>query len=58
MLDVTVWRQKDSMTVHLVNLTNAMTMKGPIREFIPLPEQKVAIRVPGKVKKVHPLLEK
>jgi hypothetical protein len=45
-LDVVVWRQKDSMTVHLVNLTNPMMMKGPVREFIPLPPQRVAIRLP------------
>ena len=35
-LDVTVWRQRDSMTVHLVNLTNPMMMKGPLREMIPV----------------------
>jgi hypothetical protein len=34
-LDVTVWRQKNSITVHLVNLTNPMMMKGPTREVIP-----------------------
>ena len=45
-LDVTVWRQKDSITVHLVNLTNPMMMKGPIREFIPVGEQKVRLRLP------------
>jgi hypothetical protein len=45
-LDVTVWRQKESMTVHLVNLTNPMMMKGPLREFIPLPAQEVAVRLP------------
>jgi hypothetical protein len=45
-LDVTVWRQKDSMTVHLVNLTNPMMMKGPLREFIPTPPQRVAVRLP------------
>ncbi len=45
-LDVTVWRQKDSMTVHLVNLTNPMMMKGPIRELIPVGEQKVRVRLP------------
>ena len=28
MLDVTLWAQKDSVTAHLVNLTNPMTMKG------------------------------
>ena len=46
LLDVAVWRQQDSMTVHLVNLTNPMMMKGPIREFIPTPPQKVTVRLP------------
>ena len=46
-LDVTVWRQKDSMTVHLVNLTNPMMMKGPLRELIPAPAQKVSVRLPA-----------
>ena len=46
MLDVTVWRQKESMTVHLVNLTNPMTMKGPYRELIPCPAQSVRVRLP------------
>jgi hypothetical protein len=57
-LDVTVWRQKESMTVHLVNLTNPMMMKGPLREFIPLPAQQVAIRVPAgrRVKRVQLLV--
>jgi hypothetical protein len=45
-LDVTLWRQKSSMTVHLVNLTNPMMMKGPIREFIPVGEQRVRIKLP------------
>jgi hypothetical protein len=45
-LDVTLWRQKDSMTLHLVNLTNPMMMKGPVREFIPTPPQNVALRLP------------
>lgn len=54
-LDVTVWQQKNSLTVHLVNLTNAMMMKGPIREFIPLGEQKVQLRLPegAKARKVR-----
>lgn len=46
-LDVTAWSQQDSMTVHLVNLTNPMMMKGPIREIIPLPGQRVQARIPG-----------
>jgi hypothetical protein len=45
-IDVTVWRQKSSMTIHLVNLTNPMMMKGPLREFIPLREQDVRIKLP------------
>jgi hypothetical protein len=45
-LDVTVWRQKESLTVHLVNLTNPMMMKGPVRELVPIGEQRVRVRVP------------
>jgi hypothetical protein len=44
-IDVTVWRQESSMTVHLVNLTNPMMMKGPHREFIPV-DQQVSIKIP------------
>ena len=46
MLDVAVWRQAGSVTVHLVNLTNPMMMKGPIREFFPTPPIHVAVRLP------------
>lgn len=46
-IDVNFWRQKTSMTVHLVNLTNPMMMKGPIREFLPVGEQKVRMKVPA-----------
>ncbi len=45
-LDVTIWRQKNSLTVHLVNLTNPMMMKGPFRELIPIGEQKVRLPWP------------
>ncbi len=57
-LDVTAWRQKDSLTVHLVNLTNPMMMKGPFRELIPVTEQRVRVRLPeGKrAKKVQLLV--
>jgi hypothetical protein len=46
-IDVTVWRQRDSMTVHLVNLTNPMMMKGPLREAIPVGPLKVRLRLPA-----------
>jgi hypothetical protein len=46
-LDVTVWQQAHSLTVHLVNLTNPMMMKGPVRELIPVGEQIVRVRLPA-----------
>ncbi len=46
-IDVTIWRQRDSMTVHLVNLTNPMLMKGPLREVIPIGPQRVRVRLPA-----------
>jgi hypothetical protein len=46
-LDVTAWRQARSATVHLVNLTNPMMMKGPVREPIPVGPQVVRVRLPG-----------
>lgn len=45
-LDVSLWMQKNSMTAHLVNLTNPMMMKGPVREIIPVPPQQARIRIP------------
>jgi hypothetical protein len=54
-LDVTVWQQQKSMTVHLVNLTNPMMMKGPIRELIAVGEQVVRLQVPEEkqITRVH-----
>ncbi len=54
-LDVVVWRQAHSLTVHLVNLTNPMMMKGPFRELIPITEQRVRVNLPAGMKagKVH-----
>ena len=45
-IEVVPWRQARSMTVHLVNLTNPMLMKGPCRELLPSPPQEVFVRVP------------
>jgi hypothetical protein len=49
-IDVTVWRQQQSMTVHLVNLTNPMMMKGPLRETVPVGPLHARIRVPADVR--------
>ena len=48
-IDITVWRQQSSLTVHLVNLTNPMMMKGPFRELIPV-DLRVSIQVPDGIK--------
>jgi len=50
LVDVTIWRQKQSLTVHLVNLTNPMMMKGPMRDLVPLPEQRVRVKLPDGAK--------
>jgi hypothetical protein len=57
-LDVAIWSQKNSMTVHLVNLTNPMMMKGPVREVIPISSQQVRIQVPAgkRITKAHLLV--
>jgi hypothetical protein len=43
--DVTLFRQRGSTTVHLVNLTNPMMMKGPLRELIPIGPLDVRVRL-------------
>ncbi len=47
LLDVAIWRQASSLTVHLVNLTNPMTMRGYFREIIPVGAQQVRLRRPA-----------
>ena len=46
------------MTVHLVNLTNPMMMKGPVREIVPISGQKISLRIPARrrVNRVHLLV--
>ncbi|MDE3187249.1 MAG: beta-galactosidase trimerization domain-containing protein [Acidobacteriota bacterium] len=51
LLDVVAWRNPDSLTIHLVNLTNPMTMKGPYRDFFPIGAQALTLRLPGDI---HP----
>jgi len=46
LVEVTAWRQASSMTVHLVNLSNPMMMKGPLRELLPIGAQRVRLTLP------------
>ncbi len=56
LMDVTLWKQENSMTVHLVNLTNPMMMKGPFRELIPVAVD-VRVKVPSSVKSARLLFQ-
>jgi hypothetical protein len=54
-IDVSAWDADDSITVHLVNLTNPMMMRGPIRELYPVGPLEVTVRhgrerAPGEVR--------
>lgn len=49
-VDISVWGQKNSMTVHLVNLTNPMMMKGPVREVISIANQDLQVQIPDERK--------
>ncbi len=57
-LDISIWTQKQSMTVHLVNLTNPMMMKGPVREILPVGAQRVRINGDHRLTKAHLLVAK
>jgi Hypothetical glycosyl hydrolase 6/Beta-galactosidase trimerisation domain len=46
LLDITLWRQSKALVAHLVNFTNPMMMKGPMRELTPVGAQRVRLRLP------------
>jgi hypothetical protein len=47
LLDVTAWRNGNAITIHLVNLTNPMAMKGPYRDFFPVGPHTVRVQMPA-----------
>ena len=48
--DVTAWRQKESVTVHLVNMTNPMAMRPNVHALIPSQPQHVELDLPAGVR--------
>jgi hypothetical protein len=46
-LDTAYWRQKNSLTAHLVNMNNPMMMKGPYREIMPAGPYTVSLAIPA-----------
>jgi hypothetical protein len=49
LLDVTAWKNAGAITIHLVNLTNPMAMKGPYRDFFPVGPYTVRVNLPAGV---------
>ena len=47
LVDIAFWRQRSSVTAHLVNLNNPMTMRGSYREAIPTGPYTVRLAVPA-----------
>jgi len=46
LIDLAMRQNDGALAVSLVNLTNPMTMRGAIRETLPLPRQRIEVRVP------------
>lgn len=47
LVDLACWRQRNSVTAHLVNLNNPMTMRGSYREAIATGPYRVALQLPA-----------
>jgi hypothetical protein len=47
LVDLAYWRQEKSLAVHLVNLTNPMTMRTAIREILPMGPYRVTLKLPA-----------
>jgi hypothetical protein len=45
-VDVSYWRQKNSLAAHIVNMNNPMMMKGPYREMLPAGPYNVSLEIP------------
>jgi hypothetical protein len=46
LFDIAVWQQKESLSVQLLNMTNAMYMQGPVRELLPSFPQTLTLILP------------
>jgi hypothetical protein len=52
LLDVTIWRQERSITVHLVNLNTPNLFGGPVTEIVPVGRQELKVVLPEGAKPV------
>jgi hypothetical protein len=53
LLDVTIWRQERSITVHLVNLNTPNLFGGPVTEIVPVGRQELKVVLPEGAKPVR-----
>lgn len=44
-MEITDWRREGARIIHMVNMTNPMTMRGAYRELMPVGEQQVCVRL-------------
>jgi hypothetical protein len=49
-VDISYWRQKGSLTAHIVNMNNPMMLKGPYREMLPAGPYHVSLEIPADAK--------
>ena len=49
-VDISYWRQKNSLAAHIVNMNNPMMMKGPYREMLPAGPYSVSLEIPAGAK--------
>jgi len=58
-IDIAIYEKDDALVVFLVNLTNPMMMKGPLREVYPIGTQTLSVALPkGKRSAVAKMLVK
>ena len=50
LVDISYWRQKNSLAAHIVNMNNPMMMKGPYREMLPAGPYRVSLEIPADAK--------
>jgi hypothetical protein len=50
LLDVNLYRKKESLILHIVNLTSAGTWRQPVDEYIPVGPVKCSVKLPSELK--------
>jgi len=49
LFDISVWKQENSLTIHLLNMNNPMFMNGPVRELLPSYPQELELNLSDEI---------